>query len=74
MSYFPLLSNPVKPIRQLFPHVAGKNTSSTGWCGAAEKPRLVDLGGVEPPSKQLILRHAKILTCERLDDQSKHSI
>jgi hypothetical protein len=62
MSYFLLPSKPVKPVRQLFPHVAGKNTSSTGWYGAAEKPRLlVDLGGVEPPSEQLILGHAKIL-------------
>ena len=74
MSYFPLPSKPFKPVRQLFPHVAGKNTSSTGWYSAAEKPRLVDLGGVEPPSEQFILRHAKILTCECLDDQSKHSI
>lgn len=65
MSYFLLPSNPVKPVRQLFPHVAGKNTSSTGWCGAAEKPRLVDLGGVEPPSEQLILGHAKIGKNER---------
>ena len=35
---------------------------------------LVDLGGVEPPSEQLILGHAKILICECNDDQSKHSI
>ena len=49
MSYFLLSSKPIKPMRQLFPHVAGKNTSFTGWCSAAEKPRLLWTWGDSNP-------------------------
>ena len=56
MSYFPPLSNPVRPKFQasytLVPGNQVKTIQHMNW---------VDLGGVEPPSKQLLLRHAKIL-------------
>ena len=35
---------------------------------------IVDLGGIEPPSDQLILGHAKISLVEHFSDQLKCSI
>lgn len=69
MSYFPLLSNPVRPKFQAsYTLVPGNQVKTIP---------AYELGGPgrnRTAVQQLILGHAKILTCERSDDQSKHSI
>lgn len=83
MSYFPLLSNPVRPILKapascIYPE---GTLSGVEYIGAVTELKkkdlhlpLVDLAGVEPASKQLLLRHAKISLRECSVDRTKHSI
>ena len=74
MSYFPLLSNPVRPVLDAF--YFGCTLSCRGNLAYAEKhPKtsstktviIVDLEGFELSSKQLLLRHAKILVVNVLE-------